>query len=135
MSQHKKRFIISIVFTILAFLFVLGFFILENIGLFSFKCPIRISFGINCPFCGGTRMLYSLCEMDLYKAFRSHGFLMVTFPYIITLYIRVCQDYIDGNEFKQETITSIIKYAGIFLIYSIIRNIPAFKFLAPITWN
>ena len=45
-------------------------------------CPTKALFGINCPFCGTARMLYSLCHLDLAAALRYNA---LTFALVLLL--------------------------------------------------
>ncbi|MCF0188868.1 MAG: DUF2752 domain-containing protein [Bacteroidaceae bacterium] len=48
-------------------------------------CPLYHLTGIQCPLCGGQRMLHALLNGDLCEALRQNGALLVTLPFWVFL--------------------------------------------------
>lgn len=116
---------------IILFLLIIYLLISSSIH-FYIPCPIKTITGFYCPGCGLTRMLLSLLKLDFYKAFRYNPLLFISLPIGIYLYI----DFLikkDKSLYKKipEKVWYIV--IVIFIIYGILRNIPAFDFLAPTT--
>lgn len=97
---------------------------------FYILCPIKEITNLYCPGCGITRMLLSLLKLDFIKAFNYNPLVFISLPIGLYLYI----DYLikkDKSLYKKipEKIWYIVII--IFIVYGILRNIPAFDFLAP----
>lgn len=97
---------------------------------FYIPCPIKEITNLYCPGCGITRMLLSLLKLDFIKAFNYNPLVFISLPIGLYLYI----DYLikkDKSLYKKipEKIWYIVII--IFIVYGILRNIPAFDFLAP----
>lgn len=134
-ESMKQEFIVRAILSTLFTLFIIGaaigFFYLELSGLFDFSCPFYVTFGIQCPGCGITRMLKSIKHFDFYQAFRWHNFVFITIPYIVYLYIKCVVCYIKTGTLEKTLIVKVIKYFAAYMIYDIIRNIPIFNWLKP----
>ena len=97
---------------------------------FYIPCPIKEITNLYCPGCGITRMLLSLLKLDFIKAFSYNPLVFISLPIGLYLYI----DYLikkDKSLYKKipEKIWYIVII--IFIVYGILRNTPAFDFLAP----
>ena len=120
-----KKFIILIILLIL-------YLLISSYFHFYISCPFKEITGFYCPGCGITRMLLSILKLDFYGAFRYNPLLFISIP--IGLYL-----YIDYLIRKENSLYKKIPEKGwyvvivIFIIYGILRNIPAFDFLAPTT--
>lgn len=132
MKDINKRIIESVIFTMLLALGCLIFYFAEVAGYFRFSCPLRSLFHIDCPGCGGTRMVQSILELNFYNAFRCHNFVFITIPYLFYLYSRSFVDYIKHGAIQRKTLKIIFIYAVLFIIYTVFRNLPGFEFLKPI---
>lgn len=91
------------------------------------ECFIRKNFGILCPSCGGTRMVFSIMNFKFIEAFKYNPVL-----FLILLYLGVINFIYIINSFrKKEILTFIYPKKPIFwvifvfflLIFTIIRNI------------
>jgi hypothetical protein len=52
------------------------------------RCPFRVVTGLQCPACGGTRMLYDLLHLDLAAAWRDNALLLLVTPWALLLLAR-----------------------------------------------
>lgn len=86
--------------------------------------------GLYCPGCGITRMIISIMNLNFYQAFRYNPLIFILLPFFIIYYIL---NYIYWLKNKKFIINNKIWYTLliIILIYTILRNIPSFKYLIP----
>lgn len=119
----KKRdyFIFIIVLVVMAIL-VLS----ERIAI---PCIFHKITGLYCPGCGITRAIKALLRGDLYSSFRNNILLYVVVPLIFVIQVI--------NKKSSEKTRKINNYILVFLLiftvgYGILRNIPAFSYLAPL---
>lgn len=124
--------VISILF-LLVILFLLYLYLSRTFS-FYIPCPFRKITGFYCPGCGITRCLVSLLQLDIYRAFRMNPlvfcmlpFIAIYFGYKIYLYITDRKDQIICKIPNNLWYSLIV----ITLLFGILRNIPAFSFLAP----
>lgn len=83
-----------------------------------------------CPGCGLTRMILSIFKLNFYQAFRYNPLLFIMMPFIITYEIIY---YIYWIQDKNFIISKKIWYTLLIItiIYTILRNINIFNYLAP----
>ena len=120
---------------ILLFLVVGNLYLLSD---FQIDCPFHKLTGLYCPGCGITRCLTSIIHLEFYQAFRYNPYVFLLLPLIISyivyqIYIWVCdkEDYISKKIPKSLLIIIIITL----MLYSILRNISYFSWLAPTIIN
>ena len=99
-------------------------------------CMFHQITGLYCSGCGSSRALRSILHFDFYQALRYNAIFTVGLPLLaayfgalLVSYIRFGKDKI-SEKIPQWVIWVFIATA---LIYGILRNIPTFSFLAPIT--
>ena len=91
-------------------------------------CPIHELTGIFCPSCGSTRMIFSILELKLVKAFWYNPYLFVLIIlFIIYLILKIVFKLKISINNKYFYILFIISLIG----WTIIRNIPYFDFFRP----
>ena len=121
----KKKIIIGI-FILLALLIVY-YFLFINLGI-GIECPIHELTGIYCPSCGITRLIFSLFELNIAKAFRYNQYIFIllclSIVYLIIKYLFKIKISINNKYFYTIFIVSLIAW-------TIVRNIPYFTFLRP----
>ena len=115
-------------------LVILYLFVSKHINIYI-PCLFHKITGFYCPGCGITRMLYAIITGDLYQAFRYNPLLFITLPAILFLWIDyLCSLWKNKITLYQKIPNSIwIGILIIFIVYGIMRNLPAFEFLQPIT--
>lgn len=112
-----------------------------GLGLFSLflllwkpPCLILRFTGLYCPGCGGQRMIFSLLHGDFPAAFQRNPFLFCLLPLLLLYSIIETVRYIRGKSplYKRKSvwITGIV-LAALSLVFMVLRNLPAFSFLAP----
>ena len=87
--------------------------------------------GLYCPGCGMTRAVKALVRLDVYSSFRNNILLYTVFPIIFILEIMNLK-FKNNKKSKKIYNTVMIIILIITIIFAILRNIPAFSFLAPI---
>jgi len=97
-------------------------------------CMFHQLTGLYCSGCGASRALRSILHLDFYQALRYNAIFTISLPllpiYFSALgisYIRFGKDRISGK-ISMFPVWIIIAAA---ILYGILRNIPAFAFLAP----
>ena len=83
-----------------------------------------------CPGCGLTRMILSILKLDFYQAFRYNPLLFIILPFIIIYELIYYTNWIQDKNFiisKKIWYTLLI----ITIVYTILRNINIFNYLAP----
>jgi len=90
--------------------------------------------GLDCPGCGFSRMTFYLYRLDFYRALRMNPFMFAVFPFTVVFvaYSMYCY-VVDKPNKLQQKIPKGVYYAlaVICVLFGILRNIPAFSFLAP----
>lgn len=117
---------------ILLFL-LLGYAIFSLLTGLMLPCPIYSIFHVYCGGCGVSRMCLSILRGDFLSAFHYNMAVFLMLPFFFYMLIDGIYRYIKTGLF------SIPKYQEYFLylciviltLFSILRNIPQFSFLAP----
>lgn len=111
----------------------LGYAFFVRVFHFSISCPIYTITGYYCPGCGISRMAMEILEGNILEAIRyNYGIVAaiplasVTFSSLLIRYIRTG----DAKLHQWQNITVWIMVIEL-LIFGILRNVPAFSFLAP----
>lgn len=92
--------------------------------------------GFYCSGCGASRALRSFLHFDFYQAFRYNALFTLALPFLAIYFCSLGLSYI---RFGEDKISGKIpmKIVWIFIataiVYGVLRNIPAFSFLAPVT--
>ena len=122
-NKSKKIFVIT-------FLSFIIYLYLNKRFSFYIPCIFHKITHFYCPGCGITRMILSILKLDLYQAFRYNPLLFIMMPFIITYEIIY---YINWIQDKKITISKKIWYILLIItiIYTILRNINMFNYLAP----
>lgn len=96
-------------------------------------CLFHLAFGVNGPFCGGTRMWWYLVHGDLVEAFRHHPVALIGLP--VALYALVwwtAQNWFGRRLPAIRLPASVyVGYSALFLLFGLVlRNLPE----GPFTW-
>lgn len=95
-------------------------------------CFLSRHYGIFCPGCGGSRMVFALLKGNFYRALRWNPFLFCSIPYFLTLITVPAYYFIRYNKTPKWIYVSFIIYGILLLLFGIIRNLPGMEFLQPI---
>ena len=94
------------------------YYLFVKITHLGIPCVFNLVTGLHCPGCGISRMFISLFSLDFKTAFSYNAFVMITGP--------------KGNQKSDKLETVMLVIALILAIaFGVLRNIPAFSFLAP----
>ena len=129
LDDVQKKIIAIYISLICAGIFI---YIILNISTIDFFCPVFKASGIYCPGCGLTRSSVRLIHFDFYRSFRNHpGFFVAAVTWII---ISIFAFIGKPKCFRNSKVNLTILYItlGLYVLFSILRNIPGFEFLQPI---
>ena len=125
LKTKKVKIVIFLLF--LFYIFFCSHIIFEQF--LKIECPFLKYLHVFCPGCGITRMFISIINLDFYQAFRYNSLLFIFF--IIFIIYFILSLFINIKLSKKQIFKLSIILLSIVLIYGILRNIPAFAFLAP----
>lgn len=124
-----KRLIIVIGLIILAILAVI--ILVWQSKTIGYVCPTKRYLDIECPGCGGTRMIISLLHGDIYQAFRYNPFIMITMPIMFLITVQQMLLFIIKGTFSSWLDKVLITYAITLFMFGVVRNISMLDFLKP----
>lgn len=119
-------------------LVAVGFVALTRIFNIETPCPFYKITGLHCPGCGITRMFLAILQLNFYQAFRYNPLVFCLLPFATLLFVDyVIRSFknISGSLYTRlpDQLWSILLIIA--LVYGILRNVPFFNFLAPISIN
>ncbi len=116
-------------------IFAIGFvyYLFVKITGLGIPCVFNLVTELHCPGCGISRMFISLASLDFKAAFGYNALIFLIGPFAALLILRhyiiyILKGYQKSD--KLETVTIIIALV-LTIAFGILRNIPAFSFLAP----
>ena len=103
---------------------------LTGIGI---PCPIYALTGLYCPGCGVSRFCLALLQLDLYAALRSNPALFFLLPVGIAVAVPSAVRYIRTGKQGPARWQTVLVWVmiAVLLVFGVLRNLPAFAFLAP----
>ncbi len=131
-EKLKKLIIRTVSYILLGLLY---YVFIKLTGL-KIPCFSYTFFKFHCPGCGLTRMCVALIEGNVALAFRQNAFAFCMIPLFLAWasYNGYC--YVFNKEPKStwwEKLIIVIVFL-ISVVFTVLRNLPAFEFLAPIPW-
>ena len=98
-------------------------------------CLLHQLTGLDCPGCGAIRAVHSLLAGDLLMALRSNLLITLAIPSTaIGLGVWAVRRARGLRTQLLPSRTSLLVLAGLALLFTVLRNLPAFWFLAPISY-
>jgi hypothetical protein len=89
-------------------------------------CIVKMTTGLDCPGCGGTRAFYYLMQGNVPEAARHHAVAVFAAPFLVWLYVAWAVLHVTGKRIPVPKITA--KTIGIFLaawaVFMVVRNLP-----------
>ena len=92
--------------------------------------------GFYCSGCGASRALRSILHLDFYQAIRYNAVFTAAFPMLAAYFSALSISYIRFGEdriSRKIPVKFLWIIIGAAILYGILRNIPPFDFLAPVT--
>ena len=129
--RPRDRLFIVIGVTIVLTISAIAYLALAHSGIIKTICTFKYFTGLDCPGCGGTRMVYAILDLDFYQAFRYNPYVFVTgLPMLIyTIYNVIV--FIKTGTYAASLDKVLIVFAFGLIIFGIIRNIGIFSWLKP----
>ena len=95
-------------------------------------CVLKLTTGLDCPGCGGTRAAWYLLHGDISAAARHHLVFVFAVPFLLYLYVAWAVQRVFGRKLPPLRIspTALVVFLVAWLGFSILRNLP----WAPFTW-
>ncbi|GIF50049.1 uncharacterized protein DUF2752 [Asanoa ferruginea] len=95
-------------------------------------CILKLTTGLDCPGCGGTRAAWYLLHGDVAAAARHHLLFVFAVPFVLYLYVAWAAQRAFGWKIPQLRIPpiAIALFMGAWLAFSVLRNLP----WAPFNW-
>lgn len=89
-------------------------------------CLVKLTTGLDCPGCGGTRAAWYLMHGDLGAAARHHLMFVFMVPFVIYLYVAWAGQLIFGWKLPQFRIgpTAIAVFVSAWALFMVLRNLP-----------
>ena len=89
-------------------------------------CVVKLTTGLDCPGCGGTRAFYFLMHGNIPEAARHHVMAVFAAPFLVWLYLGWSVKQIWGRQIPLPRIST--KTIGIYLaawfVFMVVRNLP-----------
>lgn len=97
------------------------------------KCPFHALTGLYCPGCGATRALHELTNGNIVGALHNNALLLCAVPLLIVAWFMWLRNPDPGKRLDVGPKTGIA-IAGVFVVFTLARNVPAFPLtlLAPV---
>ena len=99
-------------------------------------CMFHKITGFYCSGCGASRALRSVLHLDFYQALRYNAIFTVCLPLLAAYFGELLLSYIRfGKDKISEKIPMKLVwiFIAVAILYGVLRNIPMFSFLAPVT--
>jgi hypothetical protein len=95
------------------------------------SCLVKMTTGLDCPGCGGTRAFYYLMHGNLPEAVRHHAMAVLAAPFLIWLYVAYSVRKMTGRALPMPSLggRTMALFVGAWAVFWIARNIP----IAPFT--
>ncbi|WP_346540132.1 DUF2752 domain-containing protein [Micromonospora sp. DPT] len=96
------------------------------------SCLLKLTTGLDCPGCGGTRALWYVLHADLPAAARHHFLFVFALPFLAYLFVAWAGKQAFGWRLPELRISSpvIAAFLAVWLAFSVARNLPWAPFTA-----
>lgn len=111
----------------------LGYAFFSSIFQWGIPCPIHAITGLYCPGCGVSRMCMALLHLDFLEAASWNIGIMVILPIGIMVFFCQAVRYVKTGDARLRRWQDILIWVMIawLLLFTVLRNLPWFSFLAP----
>jgi hypothetical protein len=95
-------------------------------------CLVKLTTGLDCPGCGGTRAFYFLMHGNLPEAVRHHAIAVFAAPFLVWLYVAWAVNHVWGRSVPMPRFSAktVSLFLGAWAVFMVVRNIP----IAPFTY-
>lgn len=89
-------------------------------------CLVRLTTGLDCPGCGGTRAAWYLMHGDLPAAARHHLLFVFTVPFALYLYVAWAGRLAFGWKLPMPKVSPVVGgiFIGAWAVFMVLRNLP-----------
>ena len=129
-NQRAKSLLIKCLAILLLAVCYAIFYKLTGIGI---PCLFHAVTKLYCGGCGITRMFSRLFSLDFVGAFRANAYVFCVLPFAAAVFVYKSVKYVKTGKLTDPKWLNIC-YVLLFvlmIVFSVLRNIPAFSFLAP----
>jgi Protein of unknown function (DUF2752) len=89
------------------------------------QCPTKLLTGLDCPFCGGLRMVRSLTSGQWSAAAHDNLLLLVSLPFLLLVWARWLVAGLGGPAFEPRlSRRTVIVLAVVGVLWMVVRNLP-----------
>jgi hypothetical protein len=88
------------------------------------KCPLKLLTGLDCPLCGGLRMMRSLLTGQWSDAVHANVLLLVLTPFVVYVWARWLVASLTGREYRvQVSRRAWVAVAVVAVVWMVVRNL------------
>jgi len=89
-------------------------------------CLVKLTTGLDCPGCGGTRAFYYLMQGNVPEAARHHFIAVFAAPFLVWMYLAWSVKQIWGREIPRPRIgaRAISLFLAAWAVFMVVRNLP-----------
>jgi hypothetical protein len=89
-------------------------------------CIVKLTTGLDCPGCGGTRAFYYLMQGDLPEAARHHALAVFAAPFLVWIYLAWTVKAVWGKQLPMPRIgaKTVSVYLAVWAVFMVVRNLP-----------
>jgi hypothetical protein len=89
-------------------------------------CIIKLTTGLDCPGCGGTRAFYYLMHGNVPEAARHHVMAVFAAPFLVWFYLAWSVKHIWGKQLPVPKLSArtLSIYLGLWAVFMVVRNLP-----------
>ena len=111
----------------------IAYYLFVKITHLGIPCVFNLITGLHCPGCGISRMFISLASFNFKAAFQYNAYVMSVGPIAAIFVLRHYIKYILNGTQKSDKFETVLLIIALILAIAVgvLRNIPAFSFLAP----
>jgi hypothetical protein len=89
-------------------------------------CVVKMTTGLDCPGCGGTRAFFYLLNGNIPEAVRHHMMAVFAAPFLVWLYLGWAVKQIWGRKLPVPTVTAktVSVFLAAWMVFMVARNLP-----------
>jgi hypothetical protein len=95
-------------------------------------CPLHAMTGLNCPFCGSLRAVYSLAHGQLVAAMHDNLLLVVAIPFLAVFWLYSISATARGRRTPRIPRAVIVGAVILAISFTVVRNLPVGAAISPL---